>query len=254
MDRDDLTPLGDILEGISQRTRTNLQPLGETQLPAIDCDVCRDARFIHPRLPSGVPDYSRIIPCDCQLGRIEEQRRDHMLETCHLPLGTEDMTFDNFIVSSGTVEARDAALELAQAGGNCLKWLTLAGPPDRGKTHLATAACHVWLGRGEPALYAYVPDLLRDLRRGFDKDDYDERFRRYCKVPLLVLDDLGAEHETPWVQQELDSIVNSRAMDGLSMIVTTNLQANELAPRIKSRLLRIGRIVTITSGEYRNQR
>ncbi len=229
-----------------------MQPPGDMPEPVYDCELCHDARFVHGRLSSGAVDYSQVIPCDCQFARIETARKEHLMETCELPPGTDGLTFEEFNQVPGTEDAYEAAWELAQAGGNALLWLLLAGPPDRGKTHLAIAACHVRIDRGEPALYTFVPDLLRDLRRGFGKDDYQERFDRYCEVPLLVLDDLGTENATSWVQQELDSIVNYRSIRRLPLIVTTNLTPNQLAPRILSRLQRaeFGKIISITSGEY----
>ena len=171
------------------------------------------------------------------------------------------MTFETFDVRSSRTDATDqdtleralnSARVFAQAPSG---WLLFTGGPGCGKTHLAVAIVNERMRQGQTVLFAFVPDLLRDLRRGFDRDDYDRRFERYCEVPLLVLDDLGAENTTPWVQQELDSIVNYRAVRHLPLIVTTNLQPTDLAPRIRSRLLRAddGRVVQITSGEYRNE-
>lgn len=248
----ELRPINEILS----QMRKNLPVPGKTVDPepeAFDCAQCRDAGFLHPRYPSGAIDYTRIITCDCQLFRIEQRLKGHLLESCELPKGTEELTFECFTIRPGTQEAFEAALELAQGRLNSLRWLILIAPWDRGKTHLAIAACHTWLERSEPALYAYVPDLLRDLRRGFDRDDFDERFNRYCEVPLLVLDDLGVENDTKWVQEILDSIIDHRYVRRLPLIITTNLAANQLAPRIKSRIQRAPfcKVITIKAGEYR---
>lgn len=217
-----------------------------------DCSQCRDAGFLHPLHPNGAIDYSRVIACDCQLYKIEQRRKAHLLASCELPEEGQEFTFESFEIRPGTQEAFEAALELAQGQRDSLRWLTLIAPWDRGKTHLAIAACRTWLERSEPALYAYVPDMLRDLRRGFDRDDFDERFNRYCEVPLLVLDDLGVENDTKWVQEILDSIIDHRAVRHLPLIITTNLSADQLPPRIKSRIQRVtfGKIITIKAGEY----
>ncbi len=256
MYHDGLKPISEVLEQSLCKTPKSLPQPGKMPDSEYTCGDCQDFGFVHPRHPNGAVDYSRSVPCDCRLQELEEKRKAHLFKLCELPQGAEHMTFENFNVMAGNEEARQAAWELSQNSRSGLIWLTMCGPSDRGKTHLAIAACHESLKRGDPALYAFVPDLLRDLRRGFDNDDYDERFTRYCKVPLLVLDDLGAENATPWVQQELDSIVNARYMDRLPMIVTTNLAPGQLAPRIMSRLMRaeFGKVVTFTSGEYRKER
>lgn len=188
---------------------------------------------------------------------IEDKRRAYLLATCELPEGTEELTFERFEIIPGTQPAFEAATDLAQGGVNSLRWLTLVAPSDRGKTHLAIAVCHEWLARGEPALYTYVPDMLRDLRRGFDDvtRGFDKRFDYYCEVPLLVLDDLGAQYDTRWVQEILDSIVDHRYVRRLPLIITTNLLAEDMPVRIRSRVQRIpcGKVIPITAGEYHLQ-
>jgi DNA replication protein DnaC len=60
------------------------------------------------------------------------------------------------------------------------------------------------------------------------------------QVDLLHLDDLGAERATDWVLEQLYAIVNARYEEQRSLVITTNLQPEELAdqlgPRIVSRI------------------
>jgi DNA replication protein DnaC len=98
-----------------------------------------------------------------------------------------------------------------------------------------------------------VPILLEELRRGYqgENHDYDRRFDMFLNVPLLVLDDLGTENPTPWVQEKLDTIIDYRLMHGLATIITSNLALDQMPERIGSRLLRTGKVVTINAGEHR---
>lgn len=126
-------------------------------------------------------------------------------------------------------------------------------------THLAVAICRRWLQRGKPARYAFVPLLLEELRRGFREEgdrSYEARFDRFLNVPLLVMDDLGAEHRTPWVQEKLDTIIDYRLMNGLPLVVTTNTPVDELPFRIGSRLRRSpgSRVVFIDAPEFRKRK
>ncbi len=57
-------------------------------------------------------------------------------------------------------------------------------------------------------------------------------FRRLCSVDLLHLDDLGAERRTEWVLEQLYSIVNERWQDERSIVVTTNLDLDELREQV----------------------
>jgi DNA replication protein DnaC len=54
-------------------------------------------------------------------------------------------------------------------------------------------------------------------------------------VPLLVLDDLGAEKTTEWVQSVIYEIIDHRYNEYLPLIITTNLKAGELAEKLGSR-------------------
>jgi DNA replication protein DnaC len=177
--------------------------------------------------------------------QVERKKTQYLLSWCELPPDADHMTFDNFRQSGNSNEAYNAAKRIVDGS---LNWLTLISKVDHGKTHLAVAACHEWLKQGKPARYAYVPLLLDELRRGFGVDgkgDYEMRFNDFLNVPLLVLDDLGTENSTPWVQEKLDTIVDYRLMHQLSLIVTTNFSLKRLSERIASRLLRNGEVVTI---------
>ena len=165
-------------------------------------------------------------------------------------------TLDSFKVSPGLSEAYEAALQLANELGN-VRWLTLLGDSDRGKTHLLVAICRRWLERGKPTRYAHVPFLFKELRQSFDEQgEYYRVFDLLCKVPLLALDDLGVEKRTPWVIEQLEMIVDYRYKNLLPMVVTSNLGMDELSPRIASRLQRedFCRVISINSSEYRLRR
>jgi len=111
--------------------------------------------------------------------------------------------------------------------------------PEWDKTHLAAAIAHEALDRGERVLFAVVPDLLDHLRATFGPQStvaYDERFELVRSVPLLVLDDLGAESATPWAREKLYQLINHRYNERLSTVMTTNLKPDMIEPRIYSRL------------------
>ena len=76
----------------------------------------------------------------------------------------------------------------------------------------------------------------RDLRPRVGLGSYSRFFRRLCSVDLLHLDDLGAEHRTDWVLEQLYSIVNERWQDQRAMVVTTNVSdLDELREQIGTR-------------------
>ena len=56
-------------------------------------------------------------------------------------------------------------------------------------------------------------------------------------IPLLVIDDLGAESPTQWAQEKLYQIFNHRYNAALPTVVTSNVELERLDPRLRSRLV-----------------
>lgn len=252
--------VGDVIKRLLMKNTSPAShlPTGQTSDEAEDearkkaCPICKGAQFVHPHRDDGKVDYSRVVPCQCVRAKLEEEKRKRMLRMCELSPKAQSWTFENFEVLPGLEEAYEAALELAEEKADS-NWLTLMGSTDRGKTHLLAAICHRWLDRGKPARYVYVPLLFEELRRGFRGEgdtSYEARWDFFLNVPLLALDDLGTENRTPWVQERLDTIIDSRLTSGLALVVTTNLPMEDLPFRIRSRLSREGRVVYIAAPEY----
>lgn len=226
-----------------------------------NCDRCRDSGFVHP-VVEGKVDYSTVIACSCRAEEFEREKQLHLMKRCQLPAYTEHNTFENFKTygNERLAEALQLARELAEEDGD-VKWLTLFGKVDRGKTHLAVATCRRWLERGKAARYAFVPLLLNELRRGYNlegEQSYQGTLDFLCGIGLLVLDDLAVENATQWAREQIQTIIHYRGINGLSLMVTTNRPLDNLGKidpggRISSRLQRekFCRAVYINTREHR---
>jgi DNA replication protein DnaC len=100
--------------------------------------------------------------------------------------------------------------------------LWFMGPVGTGKTTLAILVMKAALDAGRTAARYSLPGLLSEIRTTFDTGSHTMLLEQLKTVDLLVLDDIGAEQTTPWVLEELYSIVNSRYEDRKSMVITTN--------------------------------
>lgn len=246
-----------IAEILARETR---KPLMNSGLPAspqskdgdkfsIDnvCSVCKDAGIVHPIRSDGTVDYGTVMPCACRAEGIKKRRAERLFRYCQLPERTEDKTFATFEDrDKKCAEAKKMARKLAR-GDSDVVFLTLLSNTGRGKSHLAIAICREWLKRGVPAKYAYVPELLDDIRDSYQKDEltgqsYSQLLDVLGTVPLLVLDDLGTEKKSEWATEKLQTIVDHRSRSALPLVVTTNKPLAELANddegRISSRLQR----------------
>ena len=218
----------------------------EAEEPSPDsiCPVCKGARFVHPSLPSGKPDFSRVVACHCTLNEKDKELRTRLEQYSNLG-SLKRLTFDNLVPQGRSGyplnqqqfrEAYEAAKAFAKEPKG---WLVLVGPSGCGKTHLAAAIANERIKQGHPALYKTTPDLLDDLRSTFNPDremPYDQSFDQVRNAPLLILDDLGTQSSTPWAKEKLDQLLNHRYNQELPTVIATSTPIEQLDERIRSRL------------------
>lgn len=122
------------------------------------------------------------------------------------------------------------------------KGLTLLGPPQIGKTHLAIAVLKtVYRRKKIRGLFFDTKDLFYRLQSSAGSDRYHRLMRALLNVPLLVLDDLGNERLSDWRVETLSHIINHRYNFLKSTIITTNYsllkqEEEEVAKALEERL------------------
>jgi len=231
-----------------------------------ECPHCGGLGYIRRDVPVGHPDFGKLFPCRCRLPEIEAIRFSRLLALSGLGPDLQEKRFDNFRVitkpaaGGGRPVSNRAAFEAARYFAEEPEgWLVLAGGNGCGKTHLAAAIANRQLALGNPVLFVTVPDLLDHLRATFAPDApvrFDDLFERVKEVPLLILDDLGAQQNTDWAWEKLYQVLVFRRHWHLPLVVTTNLDVTVFPDRrIGSRLSERGwvRRVLITTGDWRTK-
>lgn len=109
-----------------------------------------------------------------------------------------------------------------------MKGLYLNGSFGCGKTYLVAACFNELSKKGIKSAIIYWPEFLRNLKASFD-DGFKDKFNYIKKVPLLLIDDIGAENVTEWGRDEiLGTILQYRMEEGLTTFFTSNLNYDEL--------------------------
>ena len=120
--------------------------------------------------------------------------------------------------------------------------LLLFGAPGLGKTFLSACIARVVSEDGFSVVYDTAGHVFSQFesakfRRDDDGDTAGEDVERCMNCDLLILDDLGTEMTTSFVQSALYQLLNGRLLAGKSTVISTNLDPEELGRRYGAPLL-----------------
>ena len=142
--------------------------------------------------------------------------------------------------------------------------LFLSGSTGLGKTFLSACIARTVSENGFSVVYDTAGEVFaRFEAQKFSRDEEDARearedTRRYLRCDLLILDDLGSELTTPFVQSALYQLVNSRLTAEKRTVISSNLTMDDVrgrySPQIASRLEGEYRVLPFFGEDIRLQR
>ena len=140
----------------------------------------------------------------------------------------------------------DACAGYAHQFGRKPANLLLFGAPGLGKTFLSAAIAREVSGEGYSVVYDTAAHIFErfEMQKFGREEGAESDVERILGCDLLILDDLGTEMTTAFVQSALYQIINTRLMERKSTILSTNLMPGEIARRYSAQ------IASRIEGEY----
>lgn len=200
------------------------------------CGKCHTPKEIRVELLGG----ERIMPMLCKCA---EERRDaeeaewkarefarrveRLRRACFAERGQAAHTFDaddrDDVRLSNAMRAYVDKWEEVRAKN---MGLLLYGPPGTGKSFYAACIANALIDKGVSVVmtsFARIVGDLQGLRE--DNGDYIDHLAR---VGLLVIDDLGAERDSKYMQEQVYAVINARYEARKPLILTTNLPIEQI--------------------------
>ncbi len=187
-----------------------------------------------------------------------QERREHLeasRKRLALPPRFQGAKFENFD-STLQPKAYERAVEFSEKykSRETKKGLYFYGHAGSGKTHLASAIGNKLMETAK-VRFVTAPEILLQIKKSFNTNINDEYLDRLSYTELLMIDDLGSEKPTEWVQETLFVLIDRRYTNYLPTIFTSNFSLDQLKERlgyrIASRIAEMSEVVELKASDYR---
>lgn len=231
-----------------------------------DCPQCRGTGW------EVVPGTRSSRPCACR----KTNQKDSLLVKARIPIRYKNCTLTNYY-PQGKPNTREHTSQ-ARAQQDCNHFvkeypmidygLLFLGPCGVGKTHLASAVISkliTW--KNVPCLFYDFRDLLKEIQESYNPNTQTSELKVLVPVyeaEVLVLDELGANKPTAWVQDTMTQIINTRYNEKKITIFTSNyldvpqkgydeILTDRVGIRLRSRLYEMCKTIIVQGEDYRQK-
>ena len=168
---------------------------------------------------------------------VEQQQahqRQKMVGMINLPKGLRNARIEDYDIS-GREEPLRAALTFIdecidyQKNGKIPKGLYLSGSLGVGKTYLLAAIANKLAENGIQSMMVHFPSFSVEMTGAIQNGNPNQILDQIKRVPVLMLDDIGATRLTSWMRDDvLGIILEYRMQNELPTLFSSNLSMKDL--------------------------
>ena len=256
--------INNVIESINQRVpKPENEYIGEDGL--LHCSKCHHKTETIIKHPFTGEERKVRCVCKCrtEMDEFKDRQKQEELERkkriCFAESNMFNWTFEN---DDGKNEKISNAMKNYVKNFTDFKkdgkGLLLYGTVGTGKTYFAACIANALIDEGYSVLMTNFARLTNSIQGTFDgKNEFIDSLQRYT---LLIIDDLGAERKSEFMQEQVFQIIDARYRSSLPMIITSNLTAEEIKKpqevgysRIYDRILERCFPVAVTGESRRRQ-
>lgn len=230
----DLTGVLPISESGAERLAEG-DHIGEDGL--VYCGKCGSRKQL--RVKFGDKTHVVRCVCKCESKELEEKKRqeeyeeqmrriNRLKEASMMDKKYREVTFDKYEVREENKKVFEMAKKYADRFQDMYKknqGLLLYGPVGTGKSFTAACIGNYLLNNAKPVIMTSFVKILQDI---WENDREAEYITILNSASLLIIDDLGTERETDYALEKVYNIIDSRARANKPMIITSNLELNDM--------------------------
>ncbi|MEH6888658.1 primosomal protein DnaI [Bacillus sp. JJ864] len=163
----------------------------------------------------------------------ERKKHEKLIQSVYMPSDILQASMENLDPSD--LEPRIQAIRAANEFlseyelGKKVQALYFYGSFGVGKTYLLGAIANELALRKISSMIVYLPEFLREIKSSLQNNTISEKIDAVKRVPVLMLDDIGAEAMSSFVRDDvLGAILQFRMLENLPTFFTSNFDFKQL--------------------------
>ncbi|MGA8942405.1 MAG: primosomal protein DnaI [Thermoactinomyces sp.] len=200
-----------------------------------NCEICPGLDQCPNMMKGHYPElneYSGYLDLSMhECSKLRKKRQKSLIKSRHIPKDIQNSTFDQIDYDRGRNEAIHSAIDFCMSFTSEIpsQGLYLYGAFGVGKSYIAGAITNQLAKHGIPSLMVHFPTLVEELKESIADNQIGDKIDALKKTQVLILDDIGAESLTPWLRDEVLSVVlHNRMVEKLPTVYTSNMTLDEL--------------------------